>query len=355
MASEALQLFLTIASTGFIYLIVVVSLNIEAGYMGLPNFGKMLAVISGALFTAWFSPRLGVLLYNLAHPESPLSVKSYVMQSNSIAIVLDPWLAHSPVNAALLFTAALLLSAVIGGIIGLISVIPSVRLREDYLGITLLAMAETARVIGYNYEPIAGGTSGVQVPDPFYGFGDNRYVYYTLVLALVSLLVFLFFRKMLNSPFGRALKAMRENEDSANALGKDIVKSRATVIFIGSATAALAGSLYAYYTIGVIATAYDRFSWTFWPWVMMMLGGMGTDFGPLVGTFAFVTARTLIFTYKQQLSGFLPFNVAWLDYLLLSASIIAILLVKPSGLMREKPLIFYRPAPESRAQNGENK
>lgn len=340
MPSEEIQLLLTIASTGFIYLIVVLSLNLEAGFLGLPNFGKMLAVISGALFTAWFSPRFGVFLYNLAHPNSKILVSSYVTQSNSIVAVLNPWLASSAFNSALLLVISLLFSCLIGGFIGLMSIIPSVRLREDYLGITLLAMAEIARVIGYNYEPIAGGTSGVQVPDPFYRFGDNRYLYYTLVLALIAVGVFFLYKKVLDTPFGRVLKAIRENEAAALALGKDIVKARSIVIFIGSSTAALAGGLYAYYTIGVIATAYDRLSWTFWPWVMMMLGGMGTNIGPVIGTFTFVTARTLIYTYKQQLSSILPFNIAWLDYLLLSLSIIFILLFKPNGIAREKPLVF---------------
>ncbi|MGC9187143.1 MAG: branched-chain amino acid ABC transporter permease [Fervidicoccaceae archaeon] len=342
MPLESFQLLLTIASMTFIYLIVVTSLNLEAGFLGLPNFGKMLAVISGALFTAWFSPRMGVLLYNLAHPGSQIYVTDYVVQSNSIVTTLNPWLAGSPFSAALLFLITISLSSLVGGLIGLISVIPSVRLREDYLGITLLAMAETARVIGYNYEPIAGGTSGVQIPDPLFGFGDSRYLYYVAILAPISAAVFLLYRRMQNSPFGRALKSIRENEDAASSLGKDIVKSRAVTIFIGSATAALAGSLYAYYTLGVIATAYDRFSWTFWPWVMMMLGGMGTNLGPLVGAFTFVTARTLIYTYKQMLSSFLPFNVVWLDYLLLSLSIIFILLIKPNGLIKERPLIFFK-------------
>ncbi|MEM4462757.1 MAG: branched-chain amino acid ABC transporter permease [Fervidicoccaceae archaeon] len=323
-----------------IYLIVVISLNLEAGFTGIPNFGKMLAVISGALFTAWFSPRIGVFLYNALQGNNPISVSNYVTQNNIIVSTVNPWLSSNAWAAALLFISTVALSSLVGGIIGLLSVIPSVRLREDYLGITLLAMAETIRVVGYNYEPIAGGTSGVQVPDPFYSLGGNRYLYYTALLSAIAIIVFLIYWKMLTTPFGRALKAIRENEDAAGALGKDIAAKRATVIFIGSATAALAGSLYAYYTLGVIATAFDRFSWTFWPWVMMMLGGMGTNLGPVVGTFVFVTARTLIYTYKQQLASFLAFNVAWLDYLLLSISIIAILLINPNGIFKEKPLIF---------------
>lgn len=336
-------LSLNILSMASIYVIIVLSLNLEFGHLGVPNFGKMLGVAVGALFTAWFSSRFAVFLYNMMNPSNQLIVKDYVMQNSFIVSQVNAWLSGEPLASWLLFFVTVALSTLVGGIIGLVTVYPSVKLKEDYLGITLLAMAEAVRIIGYNYTPIAGGTNGMQLPDPFVNFGTSRYSFYAVLLLAFAAFVSLIYAKMLKSPLGRTLKAIRENEESANSIGKNITAYRLRAMFFGTSTAALAGSLYAFYTINVVATAFDRVTWTFWPWVMLLLGGLGSNLGAIVGTFVFVILRALIIFYKQQLTAFVPFDVIWLDYLLLSIAIISVLMLKPKGILPEKPIIIIRP------------
>jgi branched-chain amino acid transport system permease protein len=338
-----LDLLVNIAAMASIYTIIVISLNMEAGYTGIPNFGKMLGVATGAFTVSAVSGRLGVYLYNKTHPDSPIIVHNFIRESSFIITKLNQWLASDPLQGALIFVISLLMAMIIGGLVGYIASYPAIRLREDYLAITLLAMAEAARVIGFNYPPIAGGTLGLQVPDPLYKYGENRFLYMTLILVAVATGVFLVYHKLLSSPLSRTLRAIRDNEEAALALGKNVVGYRMKVLVLGTATAALAGGLYAFYTTGVIATAYNRVSWTFWPWVMVLLGGMANNAGAVIGAFVFVTLRVSIIYYKQYLAGVIPFNVVWLDYLLLSITLLLVLMLRPQGILPEKPVIIKKP------------
>ena len=331
------QLAIDVMALFSIYVIVVISLNLEAGYTGIPNFGKMLGVAVGAFTVSALSGRLAVVLHNFANPQNPIKYDNFIRESSTIMTMINQWLTDNLFYSMLILVVSLIAATLIGGIVGLLASYPSIRLKGDYLAITLLAMAEAARIIGYNYPPIAGGTLGLQVPDPFSAAGENRYFIVTIFLIIMAGLVYLFYSRLLNSPLGRTLRAIRDNEDAAMALGKDIISYRKKVIMLGMATAALAGGLYAFYTTSVIATAYNRVTWTFWPWVMIMLGGMANNAGVVLGTFVFVTIRTLIIRYKQLLEGIIPFNVVWLDYLLLSIALVIILMVRPQGILPEKP------------------
>ncbi len=327
---------LDIISLFSIYGIVVLSLNLEAGYTGIPNFGKMMGVAVGAFASAGVASRLLLLIYN--HTHTPIKYSSFVEDNSMIMAVLNKWLSAHPVESILylLLTCAIAMTA--GAFIGYLASYPAIRLREDYLAITLLAVAEVIKSIGYNCQCIAGGTLGLQVPDPFAFAGKYRYEVATLTLVLALIIVYLVYDRMLNSPLGRVLRAIRDDSDAALALGKDIAKYRMKILVIGTATAALAGALYSSYTIGVIATAYDRTSWTFWPWAMMMIGGMGNNKGVLLGCFLFVLIRYNIMRFKYAFQSILPFNVSWLEFILLGVAIIVILLVRPQGVIPEKPI-----------------
>ncbi len=347
MISGLPELLIDILANASIYVIVVISLNLEAGYTGIPNFGKMIGVAAGAFTVSAVAGRMGVFLYNRSNPSNPIVVHNFIRESSFIITKVNQWLASHPLQAIILFVTSIIAAIIIGGIIGYIASYPAIRLREDYLAITLLAMAEAVRVIGFNYPPIAGGTLGLQVPDPLYKYGSSRYLYMTGVLSLFAVAVFLLYHKLLHSPLQRVLRAIRDNEEAALSLGKDIVSYRMKVLVIGTATAALAGALYAFYTTGVIATAYNRVSWTFWPWVMMLLGGIANNIGAVIGVFLFVSLRVTIIYYKQSLAGIIPFNVVWLDYLLLSITLLLVLMLRPQGILPEKPVIVRRPQNKS--------
>ncbi len=326
-----------------VYGIVVLSLNLEAGYTGIPNFGKMMGIAIGAYVASGLMGRMLVFLYNATNPSDKIVYNDFVRENAMIVTKLNLWLSHNILMSILLVILTLLLAFVVGGILGYIAAYPAVRLRGDYLAITLLAVAEAVRIIGYNYKPIVGGTLGLQVPDPFAFAGSKRFEAATLTLIIMLVLVYIVYEKMLNTPLGRVLRAIRDDEQASESLGKDVAKYRVKVMIVGTATASLAGALYAMYTTGVIATAYNRVSWTFWPWVMLMLGGSANNRGVLAGTFVFVLLRFMIIRYKHLLESVVPFDVVWLDYILLSVALLLVLALRPQGILPERPIRTINP------------
>jgi branched-chain amino acid transport system permease protein len=100
---------------------------------------------------------------------------------------------------------------------------------------------------------------------------------------------------------------------------------------------AIAGGLDAFKAGGIISTMYQRNTWTFWPWVMVILGGSANNMGTVVGVLAFTTLRRVIDYFKTSLDPFVPFSVVWLEPLLLGVLLILIQLYRPEGLIPEKP------------------
>jgi branched-chain amino acid transport system permease protein len=173
------------------------------------------------------------------------------------------------------------------------------------------------------------------VPDIFGWAGQYRFYVGTLVLLLVAMAIFVYAGYLIKTPFGRTLKAIRDNEIVARSLGKDITRLRTISILFGSLLCGIAGSLWVLYS-GAVTPTYARFDWTFLPWLMILLGGMGSNRGTFVGTLIFVTLNKLIIYYKYEFVGILPFDVVWLNYLLLGIITILVLIYRPEGIVREK-------------------
>lgn len=313
-----------------VYMILALSLNLEFGYTGVPNFGKVLLVAGGAYVVAGFSGRFSQLILNVAVD------KDFIKDNAAVMAAVNSGFAQNIVVALIVFFTTIILAVVVGGALGYLASYPAVRLREDYLGMTLLAIGEIARVIGQNYEPLAGGTLGVQVPDPFAWAGEVRFFAFTLVLLAFAGLIYLYAERIARSPLGRLLRSIRDNERAAEALGKDATKVRIKILIVGSAIACVAGALYSFYAGGVVATAYNRVDWTFWPWLILIIGGAANNVGVVVGSFMFIVARRVIEFYKDAFT-FLPFDAVWLEYLLLGSLLIIVLIYRPEGLIPEKP------------------
>ena len=315
-----------------IYLIVSLSLNLEFGFAGIPNFGKVFSVAIGAFVAGFVPGRLAAWVMGISSPD-------YVKDNVRIVTEVNSVLQGNISMALSLLLATLLVAAVTGALLGLIASYPARRLREDYLAMTLLAMGEAVRVIGYNYPPLIGGTLGVQVPDPFAAItGPSRFTVATFAILAIAIIVFFYLAFTVRSPLGRTLKALRDDEIAASSLGKDIVGLRLRVLMVGSAIAAIGGALYAFYTGGVIAITYNRVDWTFLPWVIVILGGAANNRGVSLGALVFVTIRKFIIFYKGSLGPFLPFDVVWLDMLLMGIFLILILMYRPQGILPEQPI-----------------
>ena len=336
---ELLTIFLRDFTIFFaIYLIVSLSLNLEYGYGGVSNFGKVIAVAGGAFTVGFFPGRLVAWLFNI-QTETYNGLADYATLEYHATIVneVNKVLAADPALSLTIFFTTLLVAALVGAGLGYFASYPAIRLREDYLAIMLLAMGEGILVIGHNYTPIIRGNIGAMVADPFRWAGADRYFAVLFFVVIVCLIILFYLERSVRTPLGRMLRAIRDNEDVAESLGKDVTSIRMKVIVVASMIGAIAGALDAFKAGGVISTMYQREQWTFWPWIIVILGGAANNKGIVVGTFVFTALRRFIDYFKGYLNPFVPFSVVWLEPLIFGVMLILILMYKPGGLIPEKP------------------
>ncbi len=322
-----------------IYLIVSLSLNLEHGYAGIPNFGKVLAVAGGAFVAGFFPGRLVALISNIGTAQyNGFWDYSSTAYHTTIVDEINKVLTGNPAFSIAILLLSILVAALVGAGLGYVASFPAIKLREDYLAIILLAMGESIRVIGHNFQPIVGGQWGVFIPDVFGWAGDLRYLAVLFFIGGMCILVFLFQERLVRSPLGRMLRATRDNENVAEALGKNVTSIRMKVIMVAAMIGAIAGALDAFKTGGVTASMYHRETWTFWPLVMVVLGGAGNNTGVVAGVFVFTLLRRGIDFFKGSLDPFVPFSVVWLEPLLMGVILILILMYRPEGIIPEKPI-----------------
>jgi len=342
MTPPLLYLILSVLAEFAIFLIVTLSLNLEVGHTGIAQFGRVLAVEVGAFTVGGLSSRLLAWILGL-----PAGVEYADPLRN--CFVVDKINVALSENVALglgYFVLSLVLATIAGALVGWLTSRPAIRLREVYLGMSLLAYGELLMWIAYNYQPIVGGTVAVGIPDPFRIIevkggpvgGFYRTLTITSIMLAIALLVYFLVEKLTKSPFGRTLKMHRDCEIAASAYGLDLVKTRTMSLIVGSALAALAGALYVFYSGACNASAFSKLTWTFWPWAYMMLGGVGNNLGIVVGLIIFLVVRVLIMQYRFDLAAVLhlPFDPIWLEYAIVGLALILIALFKPSGLIPEK-------------------
>lgn len=322
-----------------IFTIVTLSLNLEVGDTGIPQFGRVIAVIAGAFAVGAIPGR--ILAYMMGLPYGA-EYATYKYNYRIVHEINEKLATNIPLSIAY-FVFSLLLATVCGAVIGWVTSRPAIRLREAYLGISLLAFGDVLMWIGYNYEPLVGGSTAATVPDPFRWIWEYRFMVVSFVIVIIAFIILIIVERLTKSPFGRMLRMLRDNELASVVFGKDIVKVRTRSLVIGSAIAAIAGALYVIYVGVCNAGAFTRLTWTFWPWAYMMLGGTGNNIGVVVGVLIFTIIRTLIVLYRFELAPYLPFDPIWLEYTLAGLAIILIVLFKPYGLIPEKPEPTIRP------------
>lgn len=320
------------------FLILSVSLNLEFGYAGIPNFGKVLSFMAGAFVVGALPGRLIMWLAGLQG--------DWVADNPAVVTEATRWLQQHVAEGFGIFFLTIGVAMGVGLGVGYLSAIPAIRLREDYLAITLLAFGEGGRVIGINVPPIVGGTLGVGIPDPLgWIAADIRFPIASIAVLGFAILVYVYAERFIRSPLGRMLRAVRDSEAAAASLGKDVARTRLKIFLIGSILGALGGALFGFYQGSVHPFGFTRTEWTFWPWVMVLLGGAGNNVGVAAGTMVFVAGRKLTSFYKGLLQPIIPFNIVWLDLILLGGVLLAVLLLRPRGILPEKPTPTVRMEP----------
>lgn len=318
-----------------LYVAISLTLNIEFGYTGIPNFGKVLYIAGGATFAGSIAGRVAAYILGVQIKGDFIT---YVPQ---IINDVNSELASNWIAAISILVLGLVVGGAIGAVFGYISSFPAIRLREDYLGMLLLAVAQFYQIFLRGFGPLVGGTQGIPVPDPFFYFSTLglgvRDVVGAAILATAALLIYFYSERVARSPLGRTLRAIRDNEDAARALGKNDVAFRRSVLIVASALSGIIGALYTFYIGAVGADTWQRYAWTFWPWLIVIIGGAGNNVGTVLGALVFASMTKGLQQSQYFLQPYVPFDVNWLQYLLFAGILILVLLLRPEGIVKEKP------------------
>jgi len=326
------------------FLVVSLTVNLEFGYAGVPNFGKVLFISIGAFVAGSFAYRLMVYLLNLNGDIFGLQ-NLFITQINNK-------LAANPFLAVELFLFMIVVAAVLGGFFGFLASYPAIRLREDYLGMLLLAAGEFFLIFSQAYLPFLGGAQGMNAPAPVFFIGTligQPDLVVLGVLVAATILIYVYAERVGRSPLGRTLRALRDNEIASEAVGKDVVALRRNVLIVSSAIAGIAGVMWLSFqplmTPGTTPEAtFNRLTDTFIPFVIVILGGAANNRGVMVGTFVYL----LIYNaFSQGVTALGPsvqntlslVGIDNLKLILIGGLLIVILIRRPQGLIPEKPTL----------------
>lgn len=213
------------------------------------------------------------------------------------------------------------------------------NLREDYLAIATIGIAEIVRLVLKNEEWATNGVRGIfAIPQPFQDSvsdGRLRQALYLLVVIAAVAGCYWAIERLRRGPWGRTVRAVREHEDAARASGKDVAKYRLQALVLGAMFMGLGGSLYAHSVQFIVPSAFQPVEGTFLVWVMLIVGGAGNNRGALVGT-AIVWG---IWVATEIAASRLPAEIATQAsagrLAMIGILVIAILLWRPDGLMPE--------------------
>jgi branched-chain amino acid transport system permease protein len=280
-----------------INVILAVSLNLINGFTGQFSIGHAGFMAIGAYASAYFTVYHGQDL------------------ERSLAGTFGEGLAHIVV-----FLIAILIGALVAGLMGLLVGIPSLRLRGDYLAIVTLGFAEIIRIVILNLD-VVGGATGFTVP------GEVNFLWVG-TFAIITILVV---RNIVRSDTGRALISIREDELAAEAMGVNTTRYKVLAFVISSSFAGVAGVLFAHFK-KFLATSDFTFIKSFEVIIMIVLGGMGSITGAVLGA--------VVITILPELLRRLPtignFNFADLRLVIYSALLIVIMLTRPQGILGER-------------------
>jgi len=293
-----------------IFAVVCLGLNLQWGYTGLFNIGVSGFFLVGA--------------YAFAIVCGPPSASH-----------IGGWGASSALGLA----ASVAASAIVAFIVG----IPTLRLREDYLAIVTIGFASILQLVALNAQELTGGSRGLSgIPRLLAGEFDTvfeRNLPMLVVMIVVVAVLYAGLEAMVRSPWGRVLKAIREDEQAAGSLGKDPFAFRLQSFVIGSAIMGLGGALYASF-IGFVSPEDFMPILTFQVWTMLVVGGSGNNKGAVLGALVIWAVWTLSGTAAQAL---LPPDLQVKggagQIVLIGVALMAMLLFRPRGLIGEEAAV----------------
>lgn len=234
---------------------------------------------------------------------------------------------------------AILIGAALTGGMGALLTLPAIRLKADYLAILTVGFSEIVRYVAVNEGWLTGGAQGLfGFAIPLQGIVPGRQ-YNLFLLGLVwgtVVISFILLQRLVKSPWGRVLKAIREDEDVARVLGKNVSRYKMQAFLLGSVLAALAGMTLAFYHQYVAPSYYYPME-TFYAWIIVILGGSANNLGTLVGAlllWGFLSGTRFLSPLVCPPLSFYTFSA--LRMVLVGLLLIVLMLYRPQGILGNK-------------------
>ena len=242
-------------------------------------------------------------------------------------------------------------AAVVGGLIAVpFTFLVGRRLRGDFAAVGLLVTAVLLNLLVTNYRPLLNGSAGLSlIPTPLRG--DNVFsvesVGYQWVFAVaavvLALAVFLFVRRITASPYGRSLRAMRDNDVVADSLGKNLLSLRTAMLVTGGAIAGLSGGILVTYI-----TTWSPAAWGYAETVVLfaavIIGGAGNHLGAILGAILVPVGFEEITRFIPTSNNLPPNLIPSLQWVAIGLLIVIFLWVRPQGILPERKRVIRVPA-----------
>jgi branched-chain amino acid transport system permease protein len=289
-----------------IYTLLTLAVNLHYGYAGLLSFGIVGFVAVGAY------------TYAIVTRGAPVGEDVYHFYFN------QPWWVG--------FLAAGVVTTIFAFIIGL----PTLRVQGDYLLIVTFAFAEVIQDLLSNEGYLTNGTRGfINIHQPFRELipGRNYQLFLAGFIVVIVVIVYLIAQRVGTAPFGRTLRAMRDNEPAALSIGKNVYRFKMEIFLLGAAICGFAGAMYTWYMTLALPSLFGM-SVSFAAWIAIIVGGQGNNKGAIVGTIVLLGAQQALKFIST--SPELTPMVSSFELILEGLVLIVILRFWPSGLIPEK-------------------
>ena len=227
---------------------------------------------------------------------------------------------------------------VAGAVVGLVVTFATLRLRDDYLAIVTLGFAEVIRLIALNERWLTKGSdgiSGIRAPLKAELGLQGFSLFYLALVSTIVLLVWLLLRRLDASPYGRAMKAIREDQQLAAFAGKQVLRFKWQAFALSAAIAALAGALYAHFQSYISPDHFQPLI-TIYIFLAVTAGGVGRPSGAVLGAYAVVIFLEATRFATELVPGLQPVQLAALREILVGLALILVLHLRPQGLLPER-------------------
>jgi branched-chain amino acid transport system permease protein len=273
-----------------IYVILSISLNLLVGYAGLLSIAQAAFYGVGAYIAALMALKL-----------------------------------HSPFLINII--CAVFLSGILGALVG----IPSLRIRDDYFVIATFAFQVITFSVMNNWVSFTGGPMGLPgIPQPaIFGWEITTHYDFLFVIFLLCIITLWISHKIVTSPFGRVLKAIREDEVFTQAMGKNVASYKVLIFVIGAGMASIAGVMYAYYISFIDPTSFTTMESIFIISIVI-IGGAGNIWGSILGA-----AVLVILPEALRFLGMPSAIAANMRQIIYGALLVIFMLFRPQGFIGE--------------------